>query len=383
MFNKIINYSQQTISDYDLKAVNKSIRSGILTQGSEVDNFESNLKKYFNAKYASVVSSGTAALHLAAAGLGWKKNDLIITTPLTFIATANSILYRNAKPIFVDINLNDYQIDLNQLETKLKKNKKKIKSVIAVDYAGNPCDWKNLRYLANKFSFKLINDNCHALGAKYNGQKDYSTKYADIVTQSFHPLKNITTGEGGAIITNNYKIFNKINKLRNHGFELSRSKNFWDKEVKELGYNFRLTEFQASLGSSQLSKVDNLIRKKQSIAKKYNKHFKKIENITIPPIRENCYHAYHLYPLLINFKKMNLNKSTLMNYFLKNNFRLQVHYKPIHTYKLYKKLFRFKNHDFPISLKFFSDEVSVPIFPNLKDDDQNKFIDLLYKFLKI
>ena len=126
MFNKIINYSQQTISDYDLKAVNKSIRSGILTQGSEVDNFESNLKKYFNAKYASVVSSGTAALHLAAAGLGWKKNDLIITTPLTFIATANSILYRNAKPIFVDINLNDYQIDLNQLETKLKKNKKKL-----------------------------------------------------------------------------------------------------------------------------------------------------------------------------------------------------------------------------------------------------------------
>ena len=130
MFNKIINYSHQTISDYDLKVVNKSIRSGVLTQGSEVINFESNLKKYFKAKYASVVSSGTAALHLAAAGLGWKKNDFIITTPLTFIATANSILYRNAKPIFIDINLNDYQIDLNKLETKLKKNRKKLKRLL-------------------------------------------------------------------------------------------------------------------------------------------------------------------------------------------------------------------------------------------------------------
>ena len=383
MFNKTINYSQQNIDKSDVNAITKSLSNSVLTQGKEIIRFESHLKKYFNAKYASVVSSGTAALHLAATSLGWNKNDFIITTPLTFIATANSILYRNAKPIFIDINLKDYHIDLNKLETKLKKSRKKIKAVIAVDYAGNPCDWKNLSYLAKKYSFKLINDNCHALGAKYNGQKDYSTKYADIVTQSFHPLKNITTGEGGAIITNNYKIFNRINKLRNHSLELSKSKNYWDKEVNELGFNFRLTEFQASLGSNQLSKVDYLIKKKQLIAKKYNEHFKKIENITIPPVRKNCYHAYHIYPLLIDFKKLNLNKSSMMNYFLKNNFRLQVHYKPIHTYKLYKKLFRFKNHDFPVSLKFFNEEVSIPIFPNLKKNTQNKFIDLLYKFLKI
>lgn len=310
-----------------------------------------------------------------------KKNDFIVTTPLTFIATANSILYRHATPIFVDTNLDDYQLDLNQLETKLKKNKK-IKAVIAIDYAGNPCDWVNLKYLSNKYSFKLINDNCHALGAKYNGQKNYAVKYADVVTQSFHPLKNITTGEGGAILTNNIGIFDKVNKLRNHGIESSKSKNYWDKEVKELGFNYRLTEFQAALGTSQLTKVDYLIKKKQLIAKKYNEYFEEIDHIKIPPVRKNCYHAYHLYPLLIDFKKLNLDKSSLMNYFLKNNFRLQVHYKPIHTYRLYKKLFKFKNNDFPASLKFFNDEISLPIFPGLSSDIQSKFIDLFDKFLK-
>ena len=381
MINKIVNYSQQSIDAYDLRAVSKTINSGILTQGKEVKNFENNLTKYFSSKYASAVSSGTAALHLTSNALGWKKNDFIVTTPLTFIATANSILYRHATPIFVDTNLDDYQLDLNQLETKLKKNKK-IKAVIAIDYAGNPCDWANLKYLSNKYSFKLINDNCHALGAKYNGQKNYAVKYADVVTQSFHPLKNITTGEGGAILTNNISIFDKVNKLRNHGIESSKAKNYWDNEVKELGFNYRLTEFQAALGTSQLTKVDSLIKKKQLIAKKYNKYFEEIEHIKTPPVRENCYHAYHLYPLLIDFKKLNLDKPSLMNYFLKNNFRLQVHYKPIHTYSLYKKLFKFKNNDFPSSLKFFNDEISLPIFPGLTSNVQSKFIDLFDKFLK-
>ena len=381
MINKIVNYSQQSIDAYDLRAVSKTINSGILTQGKEVKNFENNLTKYFSSKYASVVSSGTAALHLTSNALGWKKNDFIVTTPLTFIATANSILYRHATPIFVDTNLDDYQLDLNQLETKLKKNKK-IKAVIAIDYAGNPCDWVNLKYLSNKYSFKLINDNCHALGAKYNGQKNYAVKYADVVTQSFHPLKNITTGEGGAILTNNISIFDKVNKLRNHGMESSKAKNYWDNEVKELGFNYRLTEFQAALGTSQLTKVDSLIKKKQLIAKKYNKYFEEIEHIKTPPVRENCYHAYHLYPLLIDFKKLNLDKPSLMNYFLKNNFRLQVHYKPIHTYSLYKKLFKFKNNDFPSSLKFFNDEISLPIFPGFTSNVQSKFIDLFDNFLK-
>ena len=195
-------------------------------------------------------------------------------------------------------------------------------------------------------------------------------------------MKNITTGEGGAVITNDYKVFDMINKFRNHGIESSKSKNYWDKEINELGFNYRLTEFQASLGSNQLAKVDNLIRKKQLMAQRYNEYFKAVEHVKIPPVREDCYHAYHLYPLLIDFKKLNLKKSNLMNYFLKNNFRLQVHYKPIHTFNLYKKLFRFKNNDFPFSLKFFNDEVSIPIFPTLSKKIQYRFIQLLDKFLR-
>jgi len=265
MATKIINYSHQSIDTNDLKSVNKAINSGILTQGKEVKNFENKLKNYFSSKYASAVSSGTAALHLTSSALGWKKNDFIVTTPLTFIATANSILYKQANPIFVDTNLNDYQLDLNQLETKLKKNKK-IKAVIAVDYAGNPCDWINLKYLSKKYSFKLINDNCHALGAKYNGQKNYATKYADVVTQSFHPLKNITTGEGGAISTNNNIYANElmIKLAAGSSGKAEIGLNFTD-----FGFNFRLTEIQALMGWHQLKIIDEMIARRLEIKHSY------------------------------------------------------------------------------------------------------------------
>ena len=385
MYKKITNYSHQSIDKKDIQSVNKTLMSGILTQGNQIIKFENNLKKYFNAKYANAVSSGTAALHLVSNALSWDKNDLIITTPISFIATANSILYRNSKPIFVDINLNDYNIDLDKLESKLKKtnkNKKKIKAIIAVDYAGNPCDWPNLRYLAKKFSIKLINDNCHALGAKFNGRKDYAIKYADVVTQSFHPLKNITTGEGGAIITNDIAIHKKVKLLRNHGIESSKKKEYWNNEVNQIGYNYRLTDFQASLGISQLKKINFFIRKKQNIAKRYDKFFKNFEFIKIPPVREKCLHAYHLYPILIDFNKLKVSKSQMMKFFLKNNFRLQVHYKPIHTFNLYKKLFKYKNNDFPESIKFFQNEISIPIFPNFTQNNQTKFMDKFNNFFK-
>ena len=381
MKNKVINYSFQSIDKKDQNKVLGALSSGILTQGQEILKFENELKKYFNSKFATTVSSGTAALHLAGKALDWNKKDIIVTTPITFIASANAILYNEAKPSFVDINLKDYQIDLNKLETKLKKFKKKIKAVIAVDYAGNPCDWKNLRYLADKFSFKLINDNCHALGAKYYNKKDYAVKFADIVTQSFHPLKNITTGEGGAIITNDYEINKKVNKLRNHGIEDSIKKNYWDKEVKHLGFNYRLTEFQAALGTNQLKKVDGLLKKKQLIAKQYNQFFQNYQNVSIPPVRKNCYHAYHLYPLFLNFKKLKIDKKKFMNFFLKKNYRFQVHYKPIHTFSLYKKKFKFKNNDFPNSMSFFENEVSIPIFPDLKKKTQQELLVLFKKFL--
>lgn len=382
MIKKNINYSHQSIDTSDIKSVVDALKSETLTQGKEVTNFENNLKTFFGAKYVQVVSSGTAALHLTGLALGWKKNDIVITTPLTFVATANSIIYNNATPIFVDIEFDNYQLNLNYLEAKLKKYKKKVKAVIAIDYAGNPCDWKNLRYLANKYSFYLINDNCHSLGSKYENNPYYAVKYSDVVTQSFHPLKNITTGEGGAVITNNPVINNKIKILRNHGLKSKNFKNYWDKSLNEIGYNYRLTDFQSALGSSQLKKVKKNIEKKILIAKRYNNFFRNKDIIKIPPVRKNCYHSYHLYPILINFKKLKITKIEFMNYFLKHNFRLQVHYKPIHMYEIYKKKFRLKNNDFPNSVEFFNKEVSIPIFPDFKSNIQDKFFDLLEKIIK-
>ena len=208
-----ISYSKQHIDQYDIKSVLRVLRSNFITQGPKIVEFETALKKRFGSKYCRVVSSGTAALHLSALALGWKSKDIILTSPITFLASVNAITYVGATVDLVDINPVTYTIDVNKLEDKIKKYKKKgkkIKAIIGVDYAGHPCDWKSLRDIANKYNLQLINDNCHALGSSYFGNNKYATKYADVVTHSYHPVKHITTGEGGSILTNSNLIDDKI-----------------------------------------------------------------------------------------------------------------------------------------------------------------------------
>ena len=196
------------------------------------------------------MSNGTAALHLVGKALKWNKGDLILTTPISFAATSNCIEYANATPVFVDIDKNTANIDPNQLETKIikiNKYKNKIKAIIAIDYAGHPCDWKALNFIAKKNDLTLINDNCHATGAKYNGSQKYAVNYADIVTQSFHPVKNFTTGEGGAVLSNIETIIRKIKSLRNHGIEKKNNKPPWYYQINQLGYNYRLIRYSVHL----------------------------------------------------------------------------------------------------------------------------------------
>jgi len=396
---KKFSYGKQSIDKTDIAEVVKVLNTDWLTQGPKVQEFEKGLGNKFGAKYVSAVSNGTAALHLTGLALGWKPNDIVITSPITFLASANCILYSGATPDFVDIDEKYCTIDINKLEDKIKKyirKNKSIKAVVAVDYAGQPCDWKGLRYLADKYDFQLVNDNCHALGAKYYGSDKYATKYADVVCQSYHPVKHITTGEGGAVFTN-YKMLDKrVKVLRSHGmvksnyelsimnYELKNKKNEhknnndnsefeqpWYYEMRILGYNYRITDFQCALGISQLKKLDGFVEKRREIAKFYDNEFKNDERFIIPEEMNNAKHSYHLFPLQINFSKVKKNKVQIFDELKEKGINCQVHYIPVHTQPYYRDNYGFKNGDFPIAEKFYKREISIPMYPGLKNKDLN------------
>ena len=385
----MISYGKQSIDQSDIDAVVKVLKGDWLTQGPAVGQFENDLKNYFGAKHACAVSNGTAALHLAGLALGWKPGDIVLTTPLTFLATANSIIYSGATPDFVDIDVDTYTIDSNLVEEKVKSYREKgekVKAIIGIDYAGHPCDWKALRELADQYELQLVNDNCHALGAKYFDDKQYAMKYADVATQSYHPVKHITTGEGGAILTNSLEIDENVRCLRTHGMtkdqsQLEKNEGPWYYEMHELGYNYRITDFQCALGSSRLKKLDSFVEKRREIAKNYDKAFENNQLLTTPAESDNVNHSYHLYPLQIDFKKLSLTKVEFFEKMKESGINLQVHYIPIHLQPFYIKKYGFQKGDFPISEKFYDNEVSLPIYYDLNQNDQKKLIKMALKYL--
>ena len=380
----MINYGRQYIDSDDVKAVLRVLKSDWLTQGPQIQKFENSLKAYFNSNYCTVLSSGTAALHLAVLTLGWNKEDIIITTPISFLATSNCILYCGATPSFVDIESKYFTIDVEKLEQKIKlfkKREKKIVGIIATDYAGHPCDWKSLRKIADRYGLKLINDNCHALGAQIDNDKGYAIKYADLVTHSYHPVKNITTGEGGSILSNNKYLDKKIKSLRSHGVD-QNTKNLWFYEMKDLGFNYRISDIQCALGITQLKKINKFLKRRNEVAKMYNKAFSNDMRFKIPGMKKNYTHAYHLYPLQINFDILKISKKILFKKMREKKINLQVHYIPTHIQPYYKKNFNFKIGDFPIAEKFYNREVSLPIYFSLKDKEIKTVIKYLKKFCK-
>ena len=379
----MISYGKHYIDQDDIKSVSDSLKSKYLTQGPNVSLFEEKIKKIFKARGTAAVSSGTAALHLSGIALNWKPNDLVLTVPLTFIATANAVLYSGAKLGLVDIDEKTLNIDLNLLEEKiknLKKRGKKIKSIIAVDYAGNPCEWSEIKYLSKKYGFTVINDNCHAIGSKYKNSIGYAAKYADLVTHSYHAVKNITTGEGGSVLSLDKKKIAKIKNLRTHGLKYfsSKSKLFYD--MQSLGFNYRLTDFQSALGISQLKKLNKFIHRRREIAKIYDNAFKDNQKLIIPPISTHSTHSYHLYPLQIKFDEIKISKKDLFIEMKKNNIILQSHYLPIYRHSFYKKKFNYK--DFPVSENFYKRQISLPMYYSLKNTEVNKIIKLIKNFIK-
>jgi UDP-4-amino-4,6-dideoxy-N-acetyl-beta-L-altrosamine transaminase len=381
MLKKKINYGRQHIDASDLKAVNSALKKDLITQGELVDKFENKLKKYFKCNYSCVVSNGTAALHLAALALNLKKKDVVLVSAITFVATANACLYVNADVEFIDIDPKYYTLDVNLLEEKiiyLRKKGRRVKAIFATDYAGHPCDWKQLKKISKKYKVFLVNDNCHALGAKYFNKINYSTNYAHIVVQSFHPVKNITTGEGGALLTNNKKIYEKIKLLRSHG--IIKKKKEWEYEIKNLGYNYRITDFQCALGISQLEKLKKFTKKKKIIANIYNSILEKNNLITCPAKSKNVDHAYHLYPIKVNFKNLKINRHELLSLLLKKKINLQIHYKPIYKFFFYKKkygIINLKNAE-----EYYKNTLSLPNFYSIKYNEIYFIARTLLKILK-
>ena len=360
------NYNKQNITEQDIATVVKTLRSERITQGEKLQEFELLLKKYFKCKYCAVVSSGTAAQFLLAKSLNWNKKDNIILSPLTFVSGANSVLSSNSTPIFVDIKKADQNLDPILVEKKiikLKKRKKNVRAIIVTDYGGQPADWVSFKKIANKYKLKLINDNCHALGSKYNGDKSYAIKYADFIIQSFHAVKNITTGEGGAVLTNDKKIYEKIKQFREHGFFKKKSQLVpWNYNLKNFGYNFRLSDINCSIGCNQIKRIDQIIKKRRSIAKHYDNFFKDYDFISVPNIFKNKKNSYHLYPIKIDFRALDLSsKKFYLNLKKKFKIELQKHYIPTYRFTLYKKKFKNNYKNFKNTEIFFKNSFSIPL----------------------
>jgi UDP-4-amino-4,6-dideoxy-N-acetyl-beta-L-altrosamine transaminase len=386
-----IPYGKQVVDESDIQAVIDVLESDWITQGPNVTNFEEALRKKFNSKYATVVSSGTAALHLTGLALGWRAGDVVLTTPLTFLASANCILYAGARPDFVDIAPQAYTIDIEKLEGRIKKYKaqnKRVKAVVAVDYAGQPCEWEPLRYIADKYEIQLVDDACHAIGAAYKGSCLGCSKYADVTVFSFHPVKHITTGEGGAVLTDNKDLDNRIKMLRSHGVTkdkklLQKREGPWYYEMHELGFNYRITDIQCALGLSQLRKLDGFVQKRRRVASYYDDVFGEDQRFIIPKARLGTTHVYHLYPLQIRFDSLSTRKEEFFQFLRQKNIFCQVHYIPVHLQPYYRRHFGCREGDFPVCEEFYRREVSIPMYPALEGDDLEYISTQILKSLNV
>mgnify|MGYP001252120761 FL=1 len=374
MIKRYLPYSRQNIDDKDIGEIVKVLKSDFITQGPNIINFEKNFAKYVGAKYAVACATGTAALHLSCIALGINKKSKILTSAVTFVASANCAEFLGADVDFIDIDKKTYCISVSELEKKLKRQK--IDLVIPVHLCGHSSDMAEIYKLKKKYKFHIIEDSCHALGGTYNNFKVGSCKYSDISTFSFHPVKPITTAEGGMITTNNKKIYEKLILYRTHGihkntnffknkklaFDENNQPNRWYYEMDVLGYNYRITDLQAALGNSQLKKINKFTKRRNQIANFYNKNFRKLENLIIPYKSKKIKHAYHLYTILINFKKIKITKNDFMRNLMKIGIGSQVLYMPVFLQPYYKKKYSYRTKDFPQSMKYYEQALSIPIF---------------------
>ncbi|MDW7726682.1 MAG: UDP-4-amino-4,6-dideoxy-N-acetyl-beta-L-altrosamine transaminase [Candidatus Methanoperedens sp.] len=374
-----IPYGTQWIDDDDINEVVTVLKSDWITTGPKIKEFEDALCSYLGCSYCVAVNSGTSALDIAVRSLNLPEGSEVITTPFTFVATSNAILYNGLKPVFADICSDTFNIDPEDIRRKITKN---TKAIIYVDYAGQPCDIKAIWEIADEFDLYLIEDACHAIGAEYEGMK--AGNFADLTIFSFHPVKNITTGEGGAVTTEDEELYKRLSVLRSHGIDKDAQDRYgpdasWAYDMKYLGRNYRITDFQAALGISQLKKLDMFIDKRNELALRYNRLLGDIDGVTLPITKDNVRHAWHLYTISLD---ESINRDDFFKYMRNANIGVNLHYIPVYRHSYYVENFGFDPVDFPGTEDVFKRIITLPLFPKMSEQQVEYVVTSILQAIK-
>ena len=365
----MIPYSRQAIDEDDIQAVVDVLRSDWLTTGPTVEKFEQHLSDFVGAPYGVAVSSGTAGLNCATYAIDLKPGDEVIVSPMTFVATANCIVNRGAKPVFADVNPQTLLIEPNDVKANITE---RTRAVIAVDYAGHPADYDEIKSITDSRDIYLISDACHALGALYKEQPVGSL--ADLSVFSFHPVKQITTGEGGMVTTNSAELARRMRLFRNHGITSDHrqreKESSWYYEMVDIGHNYRITDIQCALGITQLKKLKDFIKQRHAIARRYDQAFARIPGITPLTVKSDVYHGYHLYVVQIDLQGLGISRESVFRKLRQNNIGVNVHYIPVHLHPFYRKEFQTGPGLCPAAEAAYEKIFSIPIYQGISREEQ-------------
>jgi perosamine synthetase len=370
---RLLPYGRQTITDEDVAAVAETLRSDWLTTGPKVGEFEKALAAVAGASHAVAVSTGTAALHAAMYALGVGPGDEVLVTTMTFAASANAAAYLGATPVFVDVEPDTLLIDPRQVEARITP---RTKAVVAVDYAGHPCDYDTLQTITRQHGLALVDDACHAIGGSYRGRPVGAL--ADLNAFSFHPVKHVATGEGGAITTSDAELARRVRLFRNHGittdFRERAAQGAFAYEMVDLGYNYRLSDIQCALGLTQLARLPASVVRRQAIARQYDKAFRQLPAVKPLAVRGDVCHAYHLYVVRLELEALTVDRAAIFRALRAENVGVNVHYLPVHLHPYYSRRFGTKPGDFPVAEAAYERLLSLPMFPAMSDDDVGEVV---------
>ena len=384
----MIYYGRQDINETDIQAVEEVLRSDFLTQGPAIEHFEGKVAEYCGARYAVAVTNATSALHIACLAAGIGKGDLVWTTPITFTASANCARYCGADVDFVDIDADTYNMSVDALEEKLQTAKKQGRLpnlVIPVHLAGQSCDMKRMKALSEAYGFRLLEDASHAIGADYADGKVGNCAFSDMVVFSFHPVKIITTGEGGMVLTNDKMLYEKLNLYRSHGITRDAAKMShesdgpWYYQQITLGYNYRMTDIQAALGASQMERIDALVARRRSLVTRYNTALQDFP-VKTPYVMEGADPSWHIYIVRIDSANVTKTKQEIFAEMAQKGVALNLHYIPVHTQPYYEALGH-RPEECPNAMDYYREALTLPLYPGLTDDEQDQVIEALREVL--